>query len=106
FVFSFVEDHPNGHPYLVTGADYQGQTVIELDTGRRRDFIPDAAKDGVGFCWTDHRFDPSTQLLIVEGCIWAAPFEYRFYDFSDPMEKGWPELEFEGAWCEAKWPEV
>lgn len=106
FPFSFIEDHPNGHSYLVCGEDYQGQTVIELDTGRRRDFLPDAAQHGVGFCWAEHRFDRASQLLVVLGCIWAAPYEYRFYDFSDPMERGWPELEFEGAHADAKWPEI
>jgi hypothetical protein len=104
FPFTFIENHPTGHHYLVAGADYQGSTVIELDTGRRRDYLPEAAKEGHGFCWIDHRFDPTSQTLTAEGCIWACPFEYRFYDFSDPMENGWPEIKFEGAYADNKWP--
>ena len=85
-------NHPNGKAYLVCGEDYQGQTVLELDTGRRRDFLPTEAAKGCGFCWVDCEFDAGTQILTVSGCVWAAPFEYRFYDFSNPME-GWPELQ-------------
>ncbi|WP_437960410.1 hypothetical protein WME76_12725 [Sorangium sp. So ce119] len=92
FPFLFVEAHPNGHDYLVCGEDYQGQTVVELDTGKRRDHLPDEAKEGVGFCWTDMRFEASAAMLVVEGCIWACPYEVRFFDFSDPMS-GWPEIE-------------
>ena len=105
FPYSFVEDHPNGHPYLICGADYQGQTVIELDTGARRDFVPEAAEDGCGFCWVDYRFDAQSTILVVAGCLWGAPYEYRFYDFSKPME-GWPEIASEWADAGEKWPEI
>lgn len=107
FPFLFIEGHPNGHDYLVCGEDYQGQTVLELDTGRRRDFIPNSGTLGVGFCWVSMRFDAATKLLVVAGCIWACPYEYRFYDFSDPME-GWPSLESDEGYFEDdnKWPEI
>ena len=91
----FVEGHPNGHDLLVCGEDYQGQTVIELDTGRRRDFLPKEAGQGIGFCWSSYEFHAATQILVVNGCYWACPYEFKFYDFSDPMEKGWPLLETE-----------
>ncbi|WP_437626722.1 hypothetical protein [Sorangium sp. So ce1151] len=92
FPFLFVEEHPNGHDYLMCGEDYQGQSVVELDTGKRRDHLPVEANDGIGFCWTDMRFEASAAVLVVEGCIWACPYEFRFFDFSDPMS-GWPEIE-------------
>jgi len=31
---------------------------------------------------------------VVDGCYWACPYEYKFFDFSDPS-KGWPELDVE-----------
>ncbi|WP_438020347.1 hypothetical protein WMF18_15295 [Sorangium sp. So ce315] len=72
--------------------------MIELDTGRRRDHLPAEAAEGVGFCRTDMRFEPSAAMLVVEGCIWACPYEFRFFDFSDPMS-GWPEKPIlQGAW--------
>lgn len=109
FPYAWVEGHPNGHDYLVCGANYQGQTVIELDTGKRKDFLPEDAKKGHGFCWVQYHFDPILKMMVVNGCIWACPYETRFYDFADPMEKGWEELEFpEGLYaddCE-KPPEI
>lgn len=105
FPYSFIEDHPNGHDYLVCGENYQGQTVIELDTGKRLDFLPEAAKKGHGFCWAQHEFDANQQILVVDGCFWAAGYEYKFYDFSNPMS-GWPEIEIEEGYASAdeKWP--
>jgi hypothetical protein len=91
FCYEWVEDHPNGHDYLVTGEDYQGQTVIELDTVQRRDYLPPEASKGHGFCWVDFKYNREHQLMLVNGCIWACPYEYRFYDFSNPMG-GWPQL--------------
>jgi hypothetical protein len=104
FPFSWVE-HPNGHQYLICGENYQGQTVLELDTGRRKDFLPTEAKQGFGFCWVNHRFDSASCILTVDGCVWACPYEFRFYDFSDPMS-GWPYLEIEDSYVDSdgQWP--
>ena len=88
FPFAWIEGHPDGHDYLICGEDYQGQTIIQLDTGLRKDYLP---KIG-GFCWIV--IDPveKTQLR-VEGCYWAAPEEIVLYDFSNPMEMPYPELD-------------
>jgi hypothetical protein len=87
----FIEGHPKGN-FLVCGKDYQGQTVIELDTGKRRDLMSDGSDKGWGFCWASYEYNAPNQLLVVCGCHWACPYEHRFYDFSDPMN-GWPEVE-------------
>jgi hypothetical protein len=86
FPFCFVEGHPNGHDYLVCGADYQGQTVLELDTGKRVDHVPEGEKRGVGFCWAKYTASVEKDILGVVGCFWAAPDELRFVDFSEPMK--------------------
>ncbi len=104
FPFSWIERHPNGHDYLIAGEDYQGSTVVECDTGKRRDHLPAEAQEGLGFCWSAHRFMPEVQILVVNGCHWACPYEFRFYDFADPMS-GWAELET--GICvdgDARWP--
>lgn len=95
FPFSWSEDHPSGHDYLVCGEDYQGQTVIELDTGRRVDHIDAAAEAGWGFCWVAHYPSPCGRWLFVEGCVWAAPYELVLFDFSAPLVLPYPEL---GRW--------
>jgi hypothetical protein len=91
FPYAWVA-HQNGHPYLICGEDYQGQTVIELDTGARRDLLSDGSDKGWGFCWAAYTYDAPNQLLVVCGCHWACPYEHRFFDFSNPMS-GWPEVE-------------
>jgi hypothetical protein len=103
FPYTWI-DHPNSHQYLICGEDYQGQTVLELDTSERLDFLPPEAKDGVGFCWAVTRFDTTSKILMVCGCVWACPYEFRFYDFSSPMD-GWPEIEADTYVDEdSKWP--
>lgn len=70
--------------------DYQGQTVIELDTGRHVNHLPSSASRGHGFCWASINPSPTGKLVAVEGCYWACPYELRFYDFSEPMLPPWP----------------
>jgi hypothetical protein len=109
FPNTFVEGHANGHDYLICGEDYQGQTIIELDTGKRRDSLSDGTDKGFGFCWSSHRFEAAHQILVVCGCHWACPYEHRLYDFSDPMMNGWPEIEPEDERIDAdegKEPEI
>jgi hypothetical protein len=86
FPFCFVEKHPAGHDYLICGEDYQGQTILELDTGRRIDYLPEGAKKGVGFCWADISASVEKDVLAVVGCFWACPYAVRFIDFSEPMQ--------------------
>ena len=100
FPYMWMEGHPDGHDYLICGEDYQGQTFVQLDTGKVRNLIPDDAFAGFGFCWAGYKLiNPTT--LLVEGCYWAAPYEYRVFDVSNPME-GWPEYEFpeESPWLD------
>ena len=85
FPFAWIENHPDGHDYLICGEDYQGQTIIQLDTKLRKDFIPDSAKHGAGFCWIEIEYTGFDNCLIVIGCYWGASEERVAYDFSKPM---------------------
>lgn len=107
FPHLFVEGHQNGHDYLICGEDYQGQTVIELDTGERRNNMSFGAHLGGGFCWSSYKFDTQSKLLVVCGCHWACPYEYRFFDFADPMN-GWQEVQAdtEIEYSEDKEPDI
>ena len=87
FPFLFIEDHPDtGDDYLVCGSDYQGQTVLNLSSGDRKDTLSEGGDEGVGFCWGGYEFDRGTRLLVVSGCYWACPWEYKIFDFSDPFD--------------------
>jgi len=87
FPFEWVESHPNGHDYLICGETYMGQTIIELDTGKRIDFN---CKEGQeGFCWAEFKISPNKEMLAVAGCYWAAPYELWVVDFEYPMFQGY-----------------
>jgi hypothetical protein len=91
FPFMWLEQHIDGHDYLICGEDYQGQTFCQLDTAQQKSYLPIEAYDGAGFCWADYKLLDDKRTLLVEGCYWACPYEYRLYDISDIMQ-GWPEL--------------
>jgi hypothetical protein len=96
FPFGWYEGHKDGHDYLVCGFDYQGLTVVRLDTRERIDWVPKEAANGAGFCHTDfYEYRPEDNTLRVEGCVWAGPYKYITYDFSKPMLLPWPEIHSE-----------
>jgi hypothetical protein len=103
FLDGWVEDHPNGHDYFLGGEDYQGQTVVELDTGKRVDYLPEAADEGFGFCWIGIHPSPDGLTLAVSGCYWACPSEVVFVDFSHPMDPPWMILDREDEEMVAGW---
>lgn len=86
FPFLFVEGHANGNDYLICGKDYQGQTILELNTGEQLDYLPEGAKNGVGFCWRIISCSQEKDVLGIQGCFWACPEEQIFVDFSEPMK--------------------
>jgi hypothetical protein len=92
FPFSWIEGHKNGHDYLICGEDYQGQTIVELDTGKRLDHMSKGHDKGHGFCWAAHSPSPDGTMLLVSGCYWACPYEFVIFDFSEPMSPPWKEL--------------
>lgn len=96
FHHSFVTK--GGQEYLISGRSYMGQTIVNLDTGvelNDRRWKGDKYQ-GSEFCWATHRLAPGGCTLLVDGCVWAGPYEYRFYDFTDPASRGWPELPIVG----------
>lgn len=84
FPVCWIEGHPDGHDYLLCGADYQGQTLVRLDTGERWDYVPPEAREGHGFCFASMSASPDKKTIAVDGCYWAAPYEVRMYDFTVP----------------------
>jgi hypothetical protein len=110
FPFAWVEGHAaTGRDYLVCGADYQGQTFIDLVDSSRRDHLPAEAAQGWGFCWVAHHPSPDGTRLAVEGCFWACPYEVVIYDLSEPMSPEPPrelvrvgEYERFGGWLDAR----
>lgn len=92
FVFSWIEAHPSGHPYLLCGFDFQGQTVVELDTGKRKDFLPPEAVMGKGRCWANYVPSPHGSRLMLESCYIGGSIMTSIVDFSRPLEGNWTHI--------------
>jgi hypothetical protein len=80
--------------WLVTGRSYMSQTIVNLDRGEVYEPSRDAY-DSNAFCWAACFLSGDERTLAVDGCIWACPYEYRFFDFTDPARLGWPMLPIE-----------
>lgn len=85
-------NHSNGNEYLLCGEDYQCYNVIELASGRQSITVPLEIVGGGGFCWTGVVPSPTTNLIAVEGCIWAGPGEVVILDFREPLRSPLPEV--------------
>lgn len=90
----FVQ-HPNGNEYLLCGEDYQGYTCINLTEKKRYDYLPKEAKEGFGWCWISAEFLEKELQVKAEGCIWAGPYEFIYFDFSNPDVLPYKELKSE-----------
>ncbi|MHC1782473.1 MAG: hypothetical protein AB9891_06885 [Anaerolineaceae bacterium] len=91
FWYTWVQ-HPNGNEYLLCGEDYQGYSVLNLNTGNYMTYFPEEGYQGVGFCWTDVHPSPDGLVLAVDGCYWACPYELVVFDFRNPENLPYPEL--------------
>lgn len=93
FPHAWVENHPKtGQDYLICEEDYQGQTVIELTTGKRVDYLPGPAAQGHDFCWSSIHPNPDGTLIAAHGCYWGGPYETIIVSFDDPMDLPWPQF--------------
>jgi cold shock CspA family protein len=91
FPFKFIENHTDGHDYFICGEDYQGQTIIQLDTNERVDYIGEKGQRGLEFCWQKVFVSPDHKKIAVQGFAKNKPKDYveyrgiRFYEFDEPM---------------------
>ena len=82
----------DGREYLLCGEDYQGYSIIEPATGGNCVEFGNDGYEGRGFCWASVQPSPDGNVLVVEGCYWACPYELVFFDFTDPSVLPLPEL--------------
>ncbi|MEO7097044.1 MAG: hypothetical protein ABI175_27540, partial [Polyangiales bacterium] len=83
-----------GEEWLVAGRSYTSQTLVNLDRAEVRE-PPGDPYESNAFCWASCFLSRDERTLVVDGCIWACPYEYRFYDFTDPAARGWQPLPIE-----------
>lgn len=84
--------HPNGNEYLLCGEDYQGYSILNLNTGKYQVYFPEEGYKGTGFCWTAVYPSPDGLVLAVDGCYWACSYDLVIFDFQNPETMPYPEL--------------
>jgi hypothetical protein len=54
---------------------------------KNADYFPKESLDGgETFIWCSVKYCAVNDVLAVDGCYWACPYGFMFYDFSNPME--------------------
>lgn len=74
----------DGKTYLWWGEDYQSYSLLDCEEGTYR-------TQYIGFCWVEVEPSPDGATLLAYGCYWAAPYQYKVYDWPDVHS--WPLLE-------------
>jgi hypothetical protein len=91
-IFPFEWVTVGSNQYLLCAQDYQGYTIVNLESKEIKDFVPEDYFDGMGFCWANIHFTSGINILVVEGCYWAHEYEIIFYDFSNPEQLPYREI--------------
>jgi hypothetical protein len=79
--------HRNGKHYLVYRKDLYGYSIYDVADKKSVDYFPKESLDGEEtFIWRSVTYCAVNDVLAVEGCYWACPYGFIFYDFSNPME--------------------
>ena len=80
-------NHSGGGQYLIYNIDLYGYSVMDMSTYEAVDYIPaHSFAGGETFIWCGKYYCAVNNLLVVDGCYWACPWELEFYDFSQPMQ--------------------
>jgi hypothetical protein len=96
--------HANGRTYLIFYENLYGYSVLDFSSMKTVNYIPrESAKHDEHFeetfIWMIPHYDPSSNLLAVEGCVWAAPYSIIVLDFCDPMRiieaNKWTDLDYD-----------
>lgn len=79
----------NGKDFLVTSANYQCVTVINLTDKTIESYTNEEAyRLGGGFCPISFDWDEGGNTLEVYGCVWACPYGTYYFkniDLSNPV---------------------
>lgn len=86
FPIGWAESHENGNDYLITGEDYQGFCVVNLNESKKHSYISSQAKAGGGFCSAVYTPSPRKKKIALDGCYWGGPYEMHIHDFSNPFK--------------------
>lgn len=80
--------HQNGKQYLLFRQDLYGYSVLDLETGEIFSYFPQKVLDGEeDFIWVAAHYNPYNNMLAVEGCYWACPYDTLLLKWDEPMRE-------------------
>lgn len=94
--------HSNGNDYLIYHINLYGISVYNISTHISYDFYPersfpiDQEDFKESFIWTNSFYHKESNLIVLFGCYWAAPYTGMLTDFLDPMsitDSNWIDLQ-------------
>jgi len=83
FPFLFIT-HTNGRCYLICGEEYQGFTVVNLNTQQKINHFSKGYLTNKGFCPYEWLYDRDNNYLNILGCDYYGKEEIITYDFHNP----------------------
>ena len=76
----------------VSWREAQKTQAVDLENKGILNYVPEKSFDRKGFCWASIHHSQNENVLVVEGCFWAAEYEIVFYDFSNPLQLPYKEI--------------
>lgn len=107
----WVENHFNGHNYLYLSGGRRciEQTVVELDTGNRTDYVAAETESGRLFAVQYCIPSPDLHLVVTAGRYEGSPrgseCEFIFSRFDEPLSLPWPEIDRVTGGSQWSWSE-
>lgn len=82
----------NGIDWWFGARDYTTRLFVNCETGEMYDkFHQDVDINYIWGCISE--ISPNQKYILVEGCIWACPYEWKVYDISDLTNVGYREID-------------
>lgn len=80
--------HSNEHNYLVYKEDLYGYSVFEIDTNKIFNYYPKATftDHEETFIGTNIHHNIDNNIIAVEGCYWACPYDTFLLKIKSPLE--------------------
>lgn len=81
----------NGQEWWFGGRDYTTRLFVNCETGEMYDSCHEDVD--INYIWAQiAEISSNGKYVLVDGCIWACPYQWRLYDISD-IKHGYKEID-------------
>jgi len=90
--FPFITiKHTNGNEYLIYGEEYQGFTILNLNTLKKINHYSQFYYKRKGDSPYEWKYDDKNNILYITACDYYGKELYLIYDFEFPEERSLPQ---------------